>query len=141
MNSIVDSDDFDIYSDLNETIDSSGQTKNTVEDALLDELQVYGKLYHLENELAKFKEKNMALVRDNDELRNQIIIKDKQIQILKTNISSLYKTAKMELERRSKEKQELQMEYDNLVFRRIKNLEKCQNKLNPDIVSEFILNC
>lgn len=142
MNSIVDDDDIDIYSDLNETSVSSGQTKNRDEDMLLDELQVYGKMYRLENELAKFKEKNMNLVRDNEELRSQIMIKDKQIQILKNNISSLYKTAKMELERRSKEKQELQLEYDTLVFRRMKNLEKIKNnKLNHEIVSKLILNC
>lgn len=45
-------------------------------------------------------------------------MRDKQVTILKNNISSLYKTARAELDRRQQLMSDLQNKYDQLVFRR-----------------------
>ncbi|XP_027204410.2 uncharacterized protein LOC113798123 [Dermatophagoides pteronyssinus] len=118
-------DEIDIYEDLNFNHEQpkSSEKDSSTTDQLFDELHVYGKLYRLESELTRLTKENTKLNNDNETLRKQISIKDGQINVLKNNISSLYKTAKLELDRRLIEKQELQNQYDTLVFRRIRNFE------------------
>mgnify|MGYP002716669649 CR=1 FL=1 len=121
-----DDDEIDIYADLNFNYEQPKFEKKSYEedsDQLFDELQVYGKLYRLETEITRLTKENATLSKDNETLRKQISIKDGQLKVLKNNISSLYKTAKLELDRRLSEKQELQNQYDALVFRKIKNFE------------------
>ncbi|KAH7637098.1 hypothetical protein HUG17_7304 [Dermatophagoides farinae] len=121
-----DDDEIDIYADLNFNYEQTKFEKKSYEedsDQLFDELQVYGKLYRLETEITRLTKENATLSKDNETLRKQISIKDGQLKVLKNNISSLYKTAKLELDRRLSEKQELQNQYDAFVFRKIKNFE------------------
>ena len=81
-------------------------------DLILSEITI------LEKSLHKTEDNNKSLVKQNIELRQQLKEKDKQLTVLKTNISSLFKTAKAEIERKKGEIHELREQLDSMIFRR-----------------------
>lgn len=106
-------DDIDIYSDL-----YCSATNKQSDDALEDEIFSYNKLHNLEIRTKQLENENKQLKSENEELKKTMELRDKQLKVLKNNISSLYKTAKMELDRKQQLMAELQNKYDQLVFRR-----------------------
>ena len=116
-------DDFDIYGDLD------GQTKNidskqnslmlsTEYDSLNDEVLLYNELNSLDAEVKELRRDKKTLTEENVSLKASLSAKERQVLVLKNNISSLYKTAKLELDRRSNDLANLRREYDSLIFRR-----------------------
>jgi hypothetical protein len=140
---IEDNDDFDIYADLEDNNDKNFDINNDLIDFNLSQTQsncfennsnnnnnnnnnnendlILSELTILEKSLAKTEFNNKDLLKQNQELRQELVKKDKQLSVLKTNISSLYKTAKAEIERKKREINELREEYDSLVFKRFTN--------------------
>jgi hypothetical protein len=127
-NNIEDNDDFDIYADLEDNNDNNFDINNDLIDFNLSQTQsncfennsnnnnnnendlILSELTILEKSLAKTEFNNKDLLKQNQELRQELIKKDKQLSVLKTNISSLYKTAKAEIERKKREISELREE-------------------------------
>lgn len=113
-------DDINIYEDID--IDGIlAQCKIKTENgkaALEDELHSFNRLHNLEARTKQLEEENGQLKSENEELKKTMAMRDKQLKVLKNNISSLYKTAKLELDRRQQLMADLQNKYDQLVFRR-----------------------
>lgn len=138
-------DDVDIYTDL-DNAKCGSRSANPSE--LFDEVHLYGELNTLEAKLEQLGSWNEKLRNENEELRKSATVKDKQIQVLKNNISSLYKTAKLEIDRKNEELANLRREYDSVVFRRISQhnqAESSHHSSQPSSVSlirfEFYSSC
>ena len=86
---------------------------NESNDLILSEITI------LDNNLQKAQEINKTLQSKNEELMKQLEQKDKQLLILKRNISSLYKTAKAEISRHKRETDDLRSGFDSIIFRRL----------------------
>ncbi|KAH9397742.1 hypothetical protein TYRP_004068 [Tyrophagus putrescentiae] len=112
----------DLYSDLfnddevhhsakcaTSTTTNNNNNNNNNKSSLDDEVLFFGHLGSLETE---------TLTTENEQLKATLATKERTIAVLRNNISSLYKTAKLELERRSAELAEVRREYDTLIFRR-----------------------
>lgn len=126
-------DDCDIYSDLDDKRvgdqcndiktcfdhESLISSNNDQGPDLAEELVLFNRYHALENSIKTANEQVCKLTAENDQLKKGCTMKDKQIQVLKRNISSLYLTAKSELDRRAEQLARLQAEYDTLIFRRI----------------------
>jgi len=100
-------------------------------DLILSELSI------LEKILANTENQNKDLLKLNQQLKEELEKKDKQLFVLKTNISSLYKTAKAEIERKKREISELRESYDSIVFKRLNNR---NDKINSDNYIESRVN-
>lgn len=96
------------------TTKSSSSNSNS----LHDEVLFFNQLGSLEAEVKELRTVRQTLTTENEHLKATLATKERTIQVLRNNISSLYKTAKLELERRSLEIAEVRREYDTLVFRR-----------------------
>lgn len=100
-------------------------------DLILNEISI------LETNLHKTQDMNKNLGSKNEELNKQLEIKDKQLLVLKRNISSLFKTAKAEIARHKREVDELRQELDSMIFRRLPRKEP---KVQESIVTNVELN-
>jgi len=130
-------DDLDIYADLHETTATFNEQVSTssLDDTLRDEALLFSELNSVENEVKCLRKHNQTLAEQNAALKGNLAAKERQIKILKNNISSLYKTAKMELDRRCQEIADLRREYDSLIFRRIAR--ETKNPTNDPFQSEL----
>lgn len=123
--------------------------------SLHDEVLFFSQLGSLEAEVKELRTVRQTLTTENEHLKAVVATKERTIQVLRNNISSLYKTAKLELERRSLELAEVRREYDTLVFRRrtTGSIElggaaqiapapadtKCDHRSTTDLVVKFLL--
>lgn len=134
---MIDPDDnIDIYDDLdlNKTTDKKESDLKCSKNAeLFDEIHLYSELNSLETEVARLREENQRLLLENEDYNKNITIKDKQIKVLKNNISSLYKTAKLEIDRKDQELANLQREFDSVVFRRISTTSQVNSNQKTDL--------
>ncbi|RWS21874.1 hypothetical protein B4U80_02457, partial [Leptotrombidium deliense] len=99
----VDDDDFDIYGDLLDDPCSSSQESNAEESDGQRASRNLSDVLIIEQSFEKLREEKLVLSRTVNELKEIILKRDKQNCILKANISSLYKTAKAEIERKNNE--------------------------------------
>ncbi|XP_057375522.1 uncharacterized protein LOC130696462 [Daphnia carinata] len=141
-------DDVDIYQDLQEeiTIKESDANSNVIErfnklcsprkrtcanfsaeEASDEDIDLYGDLNTFENQLVAeelqakvecLEQKCSNLDSQNTELKNELDKVNKLNLALRRNISSIFKTAKAELERKDRQLKELQRAHDVLIFRR-----------------------
>ncbi|KZS21892.1 Uncharacterized protein APZ42_011004 [Daphnia magna] len=141
-------DDVDIYQDLQEeiTIKESDANSNVIErfnklcsprkrtrvdfsaeEASDEDVDLYGDLNTFENQLVaeelqakveSLEQKCSNLDSQNTELKNELDKVNKLNLALRRNISSIFKTAKAELERKDRQLKELQRAHDALIFRR-----------------------
>lgn len=121
----------DLYSDLfnddevhhsakcaTSTTTNNNNNNNNNKSSLDDEVLFFGHLGSLETEVKELRAVRQTLTAENEQLKATLATKERTIAVLRNNISSLYKTAKLELERRSAELAEVRREYDTLIFRR-----------------------
>ncbi|KAI9554305.1 hypothetical protein GHT06_019577 [Daphnia sinensis] len=141
-------DDVDIYQDLQEEITTKESDANSnvierfnklcsprkrtrvdfsAEDPSDEDIDLYGDLNTFENQLVAeelqakvecLEQKCSNLDSQNTELKNELDKVNKLNLALRRNISSIFKTAKAELERKDRQLKELQREHDALIFRR-----------------------
>jgi len=78
-------------------------------------------LYQLQEKVDFLTKKCSSLDKENLELKAELEQVKKQNYAFKVNISSIYKTAKLELGRKDRQLKELQRQHDSLVFRRGNN--------------------
>ena len=104
LNHLLTMDEIDLYSDLDyEQVDG-----NLNEVSIVDDLN------------DKLERKNEKISKELEQVKEELARMTRINKILKTNISSLFKTAKAELERKNERIAQLTQQYDDLVFRRRK---------------------
>ena len=81
----------------------------------------------LEEKLLRLEEKCTALEREKEQKAKANLELNRTVTVLKTNISSLYKTAKTEIDRKGQQIKELQSELDSLKFRKFKRADQGAN--------------
>ena len=81
----------------------------------------------LEEKLLRLEEKCSALEREKEQKAKANLELNRTVTVLKTNISSLYKTAKTEIDRKGQQIKELQSELDSLKFRKFKRADQGAN--------------
>lgn len=113
----MDDDELDIYADLDEPKDEtkSGTKEQQKESS---DLLALNDVSIIEEKLNQINQQNSKLIKDNEMLKEKLANCEQQNKVLRTNISSLYKTAKAEIMRKKREIQELRMELDDLIFKR-----------------------
>ena len=75
-------------------------------------------LIDLESKFTSMKRKYQSLQAKTEQREQENQVLNKKVNVLKANISSLYKTAKSEIERKNQQIKDLQSEVDMLKFRR-----------------------
>lgn len=81
----------------------------------------------LEEKLLRLEEKCTTLESEKEQKAKDNLELNRMLTVLKTNISSLYRTAKTEIDRKSFQIKELQSEIDSLKFRKFKRADERAN--------------
>ncbi|RWS15942.1 CASP8-associated protein 2-like protein [Dinothrombium tinctorium] len=126
--------EFDIYEDLMEAhVETAAQERTaslsavSLSDACL-----------IESSFEKLRTENERLVVNIGDLSAKLAKKEKENRVLKANISSLYKTAKAEMERKNNEIGELRRNLDSLIFRQ---MSEAENLDKSDVNASTATNC
>ena len=82
----------------------------------------------LNQKLCRLEERCSTLESEKEQKEKDNLELNRKLTVLKTNISSLYKTAKSEIDRKSEQIRELQSQIDTLKFRRGKRVDERANR-------------
>ncbi|XP_053204082.1 uncharacterized protein LOC128388676 [Panonychus citri] len=111
-------DDIDLYGDLDfvdnkcvPSVKGDGKQEMDQGDNLND-------IAILQDSHDKLEKENEKIIMELGQIKEQLARMTRVNKILKSNISSLYKTAKAELDRKNDRIAELTRQYDDLIFRR-----------------------